>query len=150
MFIICIHHVFPLLVTLSEHILFFWKPACWFLYSFRYLNPRLTRHPITFHPLLGVTGPPILRSNAAGRVFRLLLSTVWKTRITCFVPDHFTSSENCFNHLISQTRLPSINTALFFRVFSFTLKQTSSVLNKRTFKAQSGSFADVSHTAAFT
>lgn len=31
-----------------------------------YLNPRLTRHPITFYPLLCVTGPPFLQMCAAG------------------------------------------------------------------------------------
>lgn len=31
-----------------------------------YLNPRLTRHPITFYPLLCVSGPPILQMCAAG------------------------------------------------------------------------------------
>lgn len=30
------------------------------------LDPHLTRHPITFHPLLCVSGPPILRRCAAG------------------------------------------------------------------------------------
>lgn len=31
-----------------------------------YLNPRLTRYPITFYPLLCVTGPPFLQMCAAG------------------------------------------------------------------------------------
>lgn len=34
--------------------------------GFCYLNPRLTRHPITLYPLLRVTGPPILQMCAVG------------------------------------------------------------------------------------